>query len=261
MKKIEDGSKKYFLHVPQPRIRDGDSPAPLGADLTGASDDVRPFENVYVAKAEAGDDIDYDVARKINVALSQGKDVVLSPGIYHLSDSINIVKSDQVLLGIGMATLQAPSSGKPCIQVASGTEGVRIGGMMFAASRIKKGLFSPKTTAFIEFGKEGKKDHGNPNNPGVITDVFCRVGGGLDREASTDVMVRIHQDNVIGDNLWLWRADHTELSPGELPNFPDMNLDYHQVVMGECPGKTGLEVNGDNVVIHGLAVERKCNFI
>ena len=34
-----------------------------------------------------------------------------------------------------------------------------------------------------------------------------------------------------------------------------MGLDYHQVVLGECPGKTGLEVNGDNVVIHGVAVE------
>ena len=42
---------------------------------------------------------------------------------------------------------------------------------------------------------------------------------------------------------------------GEKPNFLEMGLDYHQVVLGECPGKTGLEVNGDNVVIHGVAVE------
>jgi len=259
MEKVADGSKKvkkYFLHVPQPRIRSGDSPSPLGADLSGTTDDRRPFENVYVALADDGDDIDYDVARKINIALRQGKDVVLSPGIYHLQESINIVKKDQVLLGIGMATLAAPPNGEPCIRVATGTEGVRIGGIMFAASKINKGLFfSPKTTAFIEFGKEGVTDPGNPSNPGVLTDIFCRVGGDLDREVSTDVMVRIHQGNVIGDNLWLWRADHVELAADESPNFPDMNLDYHQVVMGECPGKTGLEVNGDNVVIHGLAVE------
>jgi hypothetical protein len=255
METVEDGSKKYFLHVPRPRIRTGDSPSPLGADLEGSTDDRRPFENVYVALAEVGDDIDYDVARKINMALRQGKDVVLSPGIYHLKESINIIKNDQVLLGIGMATLTAPTNGEPCIRVAAGTEGVRVGGIMFAASRITKGLFSPKTTAFIEFGKEGEKDLGNPTNPGVLSDIFCRVGGDIDREVSTDVMVRIHQGNVIGDNLWLWRADHVALAAGESPNFPDMNLDYHQVVMGECPGKTGLEVNGDNVVIHGLAVE------
>lgn len=255
METIKDGSKKYFLHVPQPRIRSGDSLTALGADLSGATDDRRPFENVYVARAEDEDDIDYDVARKINVALKQGKDVVLSPGIYYLRESIKIVNKDQVLLGIGMATLSAPPNGDPCIRVAARTEGVRIGGIMFAASRIKKGLFSPKTTAFIEFGREGATDPGNPSNPGVLTDIFCRVGGDLDREVSTDVMVRIHQGNVIGDNLWLWRADHVKLAVDEMPNFPDKNLDYHQVVMGECPGKTGLEVNGDNVVIHGLAVE------
>ncbi len=253
---FEDSTKKYFLHVPQPRIRSGDKLSALGSDLSGATDDKRPFENVYVARAEVEGDHDHDVARKINIALKQGKDVVLSPGIYHLKESINVIKNDQVLLGIGMATLTAPPNGEPCIKVSTGTEGVRIGGIMFAASRIKKVPFlSPKTTSFIEFGKEGVIDPGNPNNPGVLTDIFCRVGGDLDRKVSTDVMVRIHQGNVLGDNLWLWRADHVKLADGELPNFPDLNLDYHQVVMGECPCKTGLEVNGDNVVIHGLAVE------
>lgn len=52
-------------------------------------------------------------------------------------------------------------------------------------------------------------DTGNASNPGVLSDIFCRVGGSnLDREVSTDVMVRIHSDYVLGDNLWLWRADH-----------------------------------------------------
>jgi len=258
MEIFEDGTKKYFLHVPQPRIRTGDELSPLGADLSGATDDKRPFENVYVARAETEEYHDNDVARKINIALKQGKDVVLSPGIYHLKESINIVKNDQVLLGIGMATLTAPPNGEPCIRVSTGTEGVRIGGIMFAASKIKKvplPFLSTKTTSFIEFGKEGVTDAGNPNNPGVLTDIFCRVGGDLDREVSTDIMVRIHQGNVIGDKLWLWRADHVKLADGELPNFPDKNLDYHQVVLGEYPCKTGLEVNGDNVVIHGLAVE------
>jgi hypothetical protein len=55
---VEDGTKKYFLHVPQPRIRSGETLSPLGADLSGATDDRRPFENVYVARAEDEDDID-----------------------------------------------------------------------------------------------------------------------------------------------------------------------------------------------------------
>ncbi len=76
----------------------------------------------------------------------------------------------------------------------------------------------------------------------------------------TDIMIRIHSGNVYADNLWLWRADHVALIPpnrgnsnGEVPNFPP--LDYHQITLGLVPCKTGLEVNGDDVTIHGLAVE------
>jgi hypothetical protein len=43
------------------------------------------------------------------------------------------------------------------------------------------------------------------------------------------------------------------LGDRELPNFPP--LSYHQTTKGEVPVKTGLEVNGDNVTIHGLAAE------
>jgi hypothetical protein len=113
------------------------------------------------------------------------------------------------------------------------------------------------TSSFIEWGVEGitgSQDPGNPSNPGVMTDIFCRVGGAsLDRTVSTNVMIRIHSGNVLGDNVWLWRADHVELGPHEKPNFPP--LDYHQVVEGEVPVQTGLMVYGDNVTIHGLAVE------
>ena len=247
---------KYSLWVPKPRLRAEGSP-PLGADLEGNDDEKRPFENVYVAwaKEENHGKMDKDVARKINKALAQGKDVVLSPGIYHLDRPIKMKQSNQVLLGIGMATLVAPVDGSPCIQVSSRLEGVRVAGIMFEASKISDKLTT--VASFIEWGVEGitgDKDPGNPSNPGVMSDIFCRVGGSsLDRTVSTDVMIRIHSGNVLGDDLWLWRADHVELGPHEEPNFSP--LDYHQVVEGEVPVKTGLEVNGDHVTIHGLAVE------
>jgi hypothetical protein len=172
-----------------------------------------------------------------------------------LEAPIKITKSNQVLLGIGMATLVAPTDGSPCIVVASNLQGVRVSGIMFEASRIPE--TRSKIASFIEWGVEGatgSKDPGNPSNPGVLSDIFCRVGGAsLDRSVSTDVMVQIYSGNVLGDNLWLWRADHVELGPHEGPNFPP--LDYHQVVEGEVPAKTGLIVHGDNVTIHGLAVE------
>ena len=38
-------------------------------------------------------------------------------------------------------------------------------------------------------------------------DVFARVGGAsYERNVSTDAMIVLHSGNIIGDNIWLWRA-------------------------------------------------------
>ena len=81
----------------------------------------------------------------------------------------------------------------------------------------------------------------------------------MNRSISTNVMIRIHSGHVLGDSLWLWRADHMTLRTGQ-PGVPDGEpnkppLDYHQTMLGEVPVQTGLQVFGDNVVMHGLAVE------
>lgn len=249
----------YELHVPTPRKRD--EPKSLGASF-GTTEDIsiRPFERVKVAVANIKDSSgnstpDKNVAKKINAALKEGKDIVLSPGMYYLDEPLEITQSNQVILGIGLATLVAPEDGSPCIKVSPQLEGVRIAGIMLEASYLEK-KDPNMTSCFIQWGESGgaDKDPGNPNNPGSLTDIFARVGGSnLNRQVSTNVMIRIDSGNVYGDNLWLWRADHVKLNPGEEPNFPP--LDYHQVMLGECPCETGLEVNGNDVTIHGLAVE------
>lgn len=252
-----NADKKYDLHVPAPRNRD--VPTSLGASFGDDEKvDIRPFEEVKVAvantdmKHSSGKYIpDVNVAQKINDALREGKDIVLSPGMYYLDKPLEITRSNQVILGIGLATLIAPEDGSPAIKVPPGLEGVRIAGLMLEACVLKK-TDPNMTSCFIQWGENG--DAGNPKNPGVLTDIFARVGGSnLNRTVSTDVMVRVDSDNVYGDNLWLWRADHVKLRPGELPNVD--GLDYHQVTLGECPCATGLEVNGKDVIMHGLAVE------
>jgi hypothetical protein len=242
---------RYYLHVPEPRFAGA---TPNGPDLTGEHDVVRDFNRVRVAVANAANgEPDKNVAKKINEALQQGKDIVLSPGIYYLSEPLEITKSDQVILGLGLATLVAPTDGRPCIKVPPGLDGVRVAGIMLEASVIRKAS-EDMVACFIEWGEESSNYAGNPKNPGALTDIFARVGGSnLDRTVSTNVMVRIHSGNVYGDNLWLWRADHVALGTDEVPNFPP--LGYHQVLLGEVPCETGLEVTGDDVTIHGLAVE------
>lgn len=260
---LDTKTDKYFLHVPQPRFRK-QGQGPLGPDHTGTSDEKRDFSNVFVPWANNANDKkepDLDVATKINAALEEGLDIVLSPGMYYLSESLVFQKNNQVILGLGLATLVAPVDGTPCIRVPPRKAGVRVAGIMLEASKLQNE--TPKMVAsFIEWGRKDDADGcGDATKPGVLTDVFARVGGSnLDRTVSTDTMIRIHSGNVYGDNLWLWRADHVALIPpnlgnatGEVPNFPP--LDYHQVTAGLVQCETGLEVNGDNVTIHGLAVE------
>src|SRR5581483_3023319 len=44
-------------------------------------------------------------AATINSALQSGQDLILTPGIYNLSQSINVTNPDTVVLGLGIATL------------------------------------------------------------------------------------------------------------------------------------------------------------
>jgi len=54
------------------------------------------------------------------------------------------------------------------------------------------------------------------------------------------VMLEVNSGNTVGDNMWLWRADHTVGG---------------SVTASANPCSTGLIVNGDDVMMYGLAVE------
>jgi hypothetical protein len=207
----------------------------------------------------------------IQDAASKGKHIVLNPGTYCWNKTLTIATDNQVVLGIGMATIQAPDDGSPCIYIRSSTKGVRLSGLSLEASAIT--TYSNST--LLLWGEENEEEDGAgeelPSPPlegsststrpavetisGAIHDLYCFVGGrSLDRTVAVETMVKIYSSNVIGDNLWLWRADHVKLRPGELPNKPKLS-EYHVTTFGECRCDVGLEVYGDNVTMNGLAVE------
>ena len=71
-------------------------------------------------------------------------------------------------------------------------------------------------------------------------DVFARVGGPDLTEVKASTMVQINSGNVIIDDTWLWRAGQDVSG---------------KVMDKKNPVDTGLQVNGDNVIGYGLAVE------
>jgi len=233
----EDG--RYSLHIPQ--VEFNSSGAQL--DVTSTVRSV-PFEEVYVAR-----DTDPDA---IQAKLDAGYHVVVSPGIYNLSDPLTLKRPGQTLLGLGLATLMAPKDGSPCVRVQASVPGVRVAGLMLGASTPNPGVDMTKST-LLEWGQLG--DKGNASDPGFLFDIFARVGGDF-ATAEVDTVMKINSGHVVGDHLWLWRADHAKLKPGEAPGW-DFNRQssYHLVTNDEAKANHGLEVYGDDVIMYGLQVE------
>lgn len=290
MKTVDSGEEYYELIVPS-----STKDRVTGPIIDGQYGDVRSFKKVRVCKpklpttknadgSEYYDEFDDDsyntitaedemITNQIQGALDAKKDVVLCPGIFFLTKPLIVKHPNQVILGLGLATLVAPQDGSPCIRIEPHLAGVRITGLVLEASLQKPS--SPSTgmqnadgvRSLLEVGVPGVKDAGDPHNPVLLADIFTRVGGSnlIHQGVETDVMVRIHSGNVVGENLWLWRADHVRLREGEAPNMDE--LPYHQtriwestdngqlVKIGECLVKNAIVVNGDDVKIYGLFCE------
>jgi hypothetical protein len=167
-----------------------------------------------------------DTAATINAALTAGKNILVTPGIYHLESALQVARAGTVILGIGMTTL-IPDKGTPAIVVAD-VDGVKIGGLMLDAG-------PQDSPTLLQVGNPGEsKDHSA--DPTVLHDIVCRVGGGSAGLASSCLIV--NSNNVIGDQMWLWRADHGS-GAGWASN----------------KSKNGIIVNGNNVTMYGLFAE------
>jgi hypothetical protein len=183
-----------------------------------------PLEHFYIAHPG-------DTAAIINAQLALGLDLLFTPGIYDLSEPIQVGRPDTVMLGLGFATLR-PIHGTSAMNVAD-VDGVEIGGLLFDAG-------TEVSPVLLEIGPEGSSAH-HERNPVLLHDVFFRVGGaGVGR---TQVNLRINSNDVIVDHTWIWRADHDE-GVGWTSNT----------------SANGLVVNGNDVTVYGLFVEHHQQF-
>lgn len=221
-----DDAGLFYLRIPAVQAIGRSGTDWLNGDDSG--DQSVNFEQVYVARNES------DTADSMNEALSKGLHLVITPGIYQLTSALIVKTEGQVVLGLGFATLIS-ANGNACIEVGD-VSGVRVAGLLLQAG-------PTNTDTLLSVGSEGSNFSADSSNPVVLSDLFARVGGpdGADGVAAADIMVAIYNGNVIGDNFWLWRADHTA---GGAP-----------VMDGQFPCQHAVKVEGDDVSIYGLAVE------
>ncbi len=255
-----DREKGFGVYVPEIRTE------AVGADWNPG--EFLPIEAFYIAKAEA------DTAETMNQALQEGKNLFLTPGIYELEAALVIDRENTVILGSGLATLRS-MKGNSCLEVRGG--GTTAAGILFDAGPEKtdhllavgeeadgqeEAVGQEKADGREEArgqeaadsqeeavgqGEAGVQEETDRQDQAcgaeapvntLLADLFFRVGGAKNYNTEVDCCVEIHQDGVVGDNFWVWRADHGS-----------------GVGWARNRARNGIRVTGDSVSIYALMVE------
>jgi len=213
-----DGSGNYSVFVPSLRTNASGTTWSGGTEA-GTS---IPISSFYIARSSV------DNATTINAALSQGKNILLTPGVYALGGTINVNNANTVILSIGLATLQTTTN-QDAMHVAD-VDGVTVAGILFETGST--------VSTLLQVGPSGSSAS-HSSNPTLLSDVFFRVGGSV--QGTANVSLQINSNDVIGDDFWVWRADH----------------DNGTGTVGWTVNKAanGVVVSGQRVTIYGLAVE------
>jgi hypothetical protein len=219
-----DSENHFAVYVPDAQVNS--SGTTWSAGMTPGHS--IPIEDFFIAKPT-------DSVQAINNALARGKNLIFTPGVYDIAKTIKVKRADTIVLGLGMATLEAEEGVVP--MTVADVPGVEISGLIFDAGPVN----SP---ALLRVGSEhattgqGHNHAGwsNPADPSAIQDVFFRVGGPHVGKAT--VGLEVNSDHVILDDIWAWRADHGS-GVGWTSNTSE----------------TGVVVNGDDVLATGLFSE------
>ncbi len=179
-----------------------------------------PIDRFFIASPS-------DSAATINDAIHRGRNLLLTPGVYHLDQSIDVTRPDSVVLGLGFPTL-IPTNGNASMTTAN-AKGILIAGIIFDAG-------ATNSSVLLQVGTGHARSDNEVSDPTSLHDVFFRIGGAAAGKATTSLVV--NSSNVILDDIWAWRADHGN-GVGWTGNTAD----------------TGVVVNGDNVTAYGLFVE------
>jgi hypothetical protein len=210
-----DQSGNYNMFVPAVQTNSAGTSWASGPASGGSI----PLHDFYVARPA-------DSAATINEALQRGLNLIFTPGIYHVNETINVRHPQTIVYGMGLATI-VPDNGVVPMQVAS-VNGVKISGLIFDAG--------PANSPVLLRVGTGMPPARRVPDPTALHDVFFRIGGAGVGKATTSL--EVNNNNTILDNIWAWRADHGS-GVGWTLNTAD----------------TGVVINGANVTAYGLFVE------
>jgi len=190
----------------------------------GSGEAIDLLKSFYVVKPGT-------TAQEMNKQLNAGKHLLITPGMYKLSEPLHVTKPNTIILGLGFATLIPDQENSTSAIVVDDVDGVSVASLLFDAHYSSHSL--------IQVG-QGKMNARHDSNPTVLSDLFFRIGGFRADKVHVDQTVIVNSSDVIGDHFWIWRADHgVKGSVGW-----DINT-----------AKNGLVVNGDHVTMYGLFVE------
>ncbi len=219
-----DSDKDFNVYVPAVQ-RDSSGTTWAAGQTPGRSP---PIESFFIAKPT-------DRVQAINDALAQGKNLIFTPGVYDVGQTIKVKRAGTIVLGLGLATLEAQNGAVP--MTVADVPGVEISGLIIDAGPVNSPVLLRVGSPHATTG--GGRNHAGwskPDDPSALHDVFFRIGGPHVGKAT--VSLEVNSDNVILDDIWAWRADHGA-GVGWTSNTAD----------------TGLVVNGDDVIATGLFVE------
>ena len=187
-----------------------------------------PLSDFYLASSTT------DTAATINAALGTGEDVLLEPGAYSVSAPLTVPHANEVILGLGEATVTA-STDTPTIVIddaATGTvlAGFSANGMAFNATTNT----GPYAAEQIEIGNTPNAS-GSPIDPTTLSDVSTISN------STTDEL--INQNDVLLNQAEI-QSNNNSGDGYTTTNWPAESSSDHGVI-----------VNGDDVTLEGIWLE------
>lgn len=192
-----------------------------------------PLEEFYIADAR------YDTSASLNEALDAGRHLLFTPGNYILDEPLRVEIENTVLLGLGYATLKIGDGNKDSALRVENAKGVRVADILVDAGPYSKNMVVVGTGEDTDYSED----------PAVLSDLYLRIGGVENVHTETETALLIQANDVIGDNFWVWRADHSNGVAWRDETDEKGNTNYGN------PAVTGVEVDGDRVICYALMVE------